>query len=286
MKISKNTLNELERLAKNGNSEIVYKALQNLTLDEVGDLLLNVNETAPSLRGVLPQMASNEVQINWTGTSGGALLQQSSAFVNSTSSNYELLTGQRLEGACILDYGCGWGRLIRLMYKFSSPERIYGCDAWDVSLNLCKDNRILASLSLCEEVPQDAPFPGMEFDLIYSFSVFTHLSERTAKAVISSLRKCISPKGLVAVTIRPLEYWDAHDPAQSLVDVNKMKQAHLSGGFAFSPHNRAPIDGDITYGDTSMSIDYIAKNWTGWTVAGEARNGCDPWQIIVFLRPV
>lgn len=280
------TFNNLEHLAGSGDAEKVFEALRQLPLKDLGELLLDADRAPSALRNILPRMASDEVQRNWTGTSGHALLKQSLSFVETVASTYASITGKPLDGARILDYGCGWGRLIRLMYKFSSPTLIYGCDAWDMSLDLCKKSGILAHLDKCEEVPVEAPFPGTEFDLIYAFSVFTHLSERTAKAVMSSLRRRVSPDGLAVITIRPLKYWDAHDPSQNLANIAKMKQSHLSYGYAFTPHVRAPIDGDITYGDTSMTVDYIAKNWAGWSVATEKSNAADPYQQLVFLKPV
>ena len=33
-------------------------------------------------------------------------------------SGYAAITGKKLENASVLDYGCGWGRLIRVLYKF------------------------------------------------------------------------------------------------------------------------------------------------------------------------
>jgi hypothetical protein len=52
------------------------------------------------------------------------------------------------------------------------------------------------------------------------------------------------------------------------------------------PHNRPPIDGEVTYGDTSMSLEYIARNWNGWHVVGTDYNLVDPYQLVVFLTPV
>jgi len=252
----------------------------------VGELLLDVPQSCPALRAVLPGMPSEDVQISWTGNAGPALLQQSLGFVETASSAFQSLTGRPLDGARILDYGCGWGRLIRLMYRFSEPDRIHGCDAWDHSLELCRAHGIRAHLSLCEEVPKDAPFPGVTFDLIYAFSVFTHLSERTARAVATVLRRCVDPGGLLVVTIRPQEYWDVHPQQQSVVDTARMKRDHASRGFAFAPHNRPPIDGDVTYGDTSIAIGYIEKNWPGWSVSRHQIDRVDPYQQLVFLRPV
>jgi hypothetical protein len=65
-----------------------------------------------------------------------------------------------------------------------------------------------------------------------------------------------------------------------------MKADHAARGFAFTPHERAPIDGEVTYGDTSMSIEYIRRSWPGWEVRQHLINPVDPCQVTVFLRPV
>lgn len=49
------------------------------------------------------------------------------------------------------------------------------------------------------------------------------------------------------------------------MDATKMIAKHNSSGFAFAAHNRPPIDGEVTYGDTSISLDY-KKFMADWTV--------------------
>lgn len=276
---------ELEQQAKKSEDEL-YQALQKMTLEDLGVLFLEPLENYPYLNAILPSMPAEETQVAWTGTSGRALLDQSLSFVRELARFYEQQTGKSLQQSTILDYGCGWGRLIRLLYKFTPPKNIYGCDAWEHSLQLCLDARVRANLKLCAEVPTSLPFEGVQFDLIYAFSVFTHLSEKTSQAVMRALRQHIAPQGLLAITIRPIEYWRAHDQKQNLVDVERMENEHRSRGFAFTPHCRPPIDGDVTYGDTSISCEYIAKNWGGWELVGDSLYPADPNQRIVFLTPL
>jgi len=57
-------------------------------------------------------------------------------------------------------------------------------------------------------------------------------------------------------------------------------------GFAFTPHKRPKVDGEVTYGDTSFSIEYIQKNWTDWKVIDYIVNCADPYQSLVYLQPV
>lgn len=64
-----------------------------------------------------------------------------------------------------------------------------------------------------------------------------------------------------------------------------MHTRHLESGFAFIPYHREPIDGDVTFGDTSISLDYVRRNWTEWHLAGHETYRADPYQLVLFLRP-
>lgn len=115
----------------------------------------------------------------------------------------------------MLDYGCGWGRLIRLLYKYTPPARIYGVDPWDKSIDICKESGIRADLAVSDYLPKTLPFEGKKFDLIYAFSVFTHLSERAATMALAACRERIKNDGMMVITARPLSYWDYHVHAQN-----------------------------------------------------------------------
>src|SRR5690349_14500534 len=115
-----------EFAAKTGIDQALDR-LRELCLDDFGEFMFGLPfADFPNLSSVLPGMASEEVQRNWTGNSGLALLQQTTGFVRSVSYNYDKLLGNHLAERTILDFGCGYGRILRLMYYFSSPKRIWG----------------------------------------------------------------------------------------------------------------------------------------------------------------
>lgn len=263
----------------------IFSALRSMPIDVVADVLNYVPAEYARVRAALPAMAAEDVQISWTGSAGYPLLMQSCAFVRALESGYRRFNGRGLDDLTVLDFGCGWGRLIRLMYKFTAPENIYGCDPWERSIELCKQSNLQAHLAVSDYLPVSLPFQLTRFDLIYAFSVFTHLSERAAQTAIAACRKAVKDDGMMVITVRPLSYWDHHDEAQSKVDREQMKQDHVARGFAFTPHQRQAVGGDITYGDTSISLEYIRTNWTDWEIAGIDCFLQDPFQTLVFLRP-
>jgi SAM-dependent methyltransferase len=259
----------------------IPKLFRPIPLDAFGKLLLQVPESLSNLRRFLPRMASSDVQHEWTGNHGDALLLQSVAFIEALVAGFRDLTGRVIEGAKVLDYGCGWGRLLRLLYKYVPCDRLYGVDPWDQSIARCRECGLRCHVAQSDYVPRSLPFRE-RFDLIFAFSVFTHLSEKTAMAVQQTLRESLTDDGVLAITIRPKEYWRVHEHGRL---ARRMIPLHERTGYAFVPHNLPPIDGEITYGDSSLTLDYIRGRWPRWSIAAVDWNLVDPYQLIVFLRP-
>ena len=159
--------------------------LRQLGLEHFGELLWSMPNTIfPKLSGLLPRMASPSVQRSWTGNDGAVLLKQSAEFVRSLAYNFTSISGLSLEAARILDYGCGYGRLARLMYKFAPEERVIGVDPWTQSVQISVEDG-LRNVYLSDYLPSTLPVAG-KFHLIYAFSVFTHLSKRATLQAIES----------------------------------------------------------------------------------------------------
>jgi SAM-dependent methyltransferase len=239
-----------------------------------------------SLSSLLPRMAPDEIQDNWTGAHGYSLLRQTLDFVRSVNFNFADITKRSLRQAQILDFGCGYGRIARLMYYFTAPNRLFCVDPWDESIRLCKECNMLGNFFISDYVLRSLPFENRDFDLIYCFSVFTHLSEKTATAALQTLRRYVAPGGLLVLTVRPEEYWTAAQLDSSCVrSRQEILREHREKGFAFVPHRRAPIEGEVTYGDTSFTISWLVRSFPMWRFVTYDRSLDDPLQVVLFLSP-
>lgn len=284
-RITSDILDDIESAYAENRITNILAELRRLSLDDFSLVTLAAPlEAYPEISKTLPAMAAPDVQQSWTGSSGLPLLRQSVNFIRTVQQRSLEFTGASLSGKSILDYGCGYGRLLRLMLYYCDAEKLTGCDPWEKSINLCKKAGIACRLDVTDYLPERLPYNEASFDLIFSFSVFTHTSRRAAETALKALRPIIRPNGLLVLTIRPVEYWD-HNKSIEAEKKEQLIRAHNAEGFAFRPHNRGAIDGDITYGDTSMTFGALAALAKGWKIVAYDRLLDDPYQAIVVLEP-
>ena len=260
-----------------------FSALRSLGLEDFGDVLWNMPSTDyPKLSAVLPKMTPEKITKQWTGATGRHLLEQSVRFVRSCAENFTRISGDTLENKKILDFGCGYGRFLRLFSYYSNE--IYGVDAWEVSLNHSRTagfNKLKKVDAVCDKIPFDD-----KFDFLFAFSVFTHLSEESTIAALNALRKSASYGAILAITIRPIEFWKESAKGRthlnpSLFNLETRLEEHRQKGFTFLQDENVNH-----YGDTSITIEWINSKTSGWKIEGIDRSLNDSLQRYVFLRAI
>jgi len=289
-------LRELESILARIDSQVtglspedLQRQFEQIPLDILGQIQIDQPAGFSNILRSLPVMPAAEIQESWTGSSGHTLMRQSVMFVKTVVSAYHAIARRPLGQGNVLDFGCGWGRLIRLLYKYVPANRIYGVDPWDRSIEICRETGVKANLSVSDYIPRSLPTPkDLKFNFIMAFSVFTHLSQKVTRICGETLRDHLTDDGILAITVRPREYWGfvGQDPASPLSPeaIETLLSAHDQNGFAFSPHHREKIEGEVTYGDTSMTLDFIESNFEGLDIVGVESNEVDLLQIIVFLK--
>jgi len=184
------------------------------------------------LMSLLPTMAPAAAQEQWTGSSGTTLLAQSVSAMRSMESLHARHRGSSLHRKRILDFGCGWGRLLRLALYYADPDSLHGVDPWDESIRLCREHRVPGEIRQCEYLPANLPVSS-PFDVAFAFSVFTHLSERAMLYALKALRQSAAPGATLFFTIRPVEYWRHHQQFHTK-SRDQLLEEHATKGFAVS----------------------------------------------------
>ncbi len=80
----------------------------------------------------------------------------------------------------ILEFGCGYGRLTRYLFTLAPQAEIFGCDVSARDIAFCSRTYPKGHFSVNQPTPP-LHLPDAQFDFIFSYSVFTHLSEANHK---------------------------------------------------------------------------------------------------------
>lgn len=283
-------LQRIERALPHTSPDDMPTLFDFIPLEVFGAIEIDAPKAFPNLVSWLPKMVSDEAQEAWTGSSGHVLLKQSVSFIRIVTAAYVNATGRSLKDAHVLDFGCGWGRLIRLLYKYVPANRIYGVDPMEASLQQCRDAGLRGTFFKSDYIPRALPTPaGLRFDFIFAFSVFTHLSEKVTRIALGTLAEHLSADGLLAITVRPREYWPfiaGHNKSFDEQQVADLVERHDHLGFAFAPHRGQEIEGEVIFGDTSMTLDYLRDACPRLSVTGVEWSEADPYQLIVLMKRI
>ena len=104
----------------------------------------------------------------------------------------------------VLDFGCGCGRVLRHLRLFERV-RIHGTDSNPAAIAWCDQHLDFAEFGTNRLEPPTR-YRDRSFDLIYAFSVFTHLTETLQLAWMREMRRILKPGGWLIVTLHGDHY--------------------------------------------------------------------------------
>jgi SAM-dependent methyltransferase len=150
----------------------------------------------------LPAWPAEEIQKTYTGTSGLPLMQSTLRFVETLEHAGAFGT----PGWRGLDYGCGWGRIASVLLTRGEPAQLDLCDAWPRTIALLRGAGFANRVFAVAEVMADGDMPEAAYDLVYAYSVFTHLRRDAFENNIRLLRRTLRPGGGFYFTVRHADF--------------------------------------------------------------------------------
>ena len=149
--------------------------------------------------------------------------------------------GTRLEDmGCILDFGCGCGRVTRRLAGL--PGEVRGSDVDGPAVDWCRENLTFATFTENELEPP-LPFPAEDVDFVYAFSVLTHLPVPVQHAWVDELARVLRPGGLLLVSTHGDALPRAPEPRRARVVRARRGRRPLRGGGRHEPVHGLPSAG-------------------------------------------
>jgi 2-polyprenyl-3-methyl-5-hydroxy-6-metoxy-1,4-benzoquinol methylase len=232
--------------------------------------------TIPSLKTLLPGMPPDDVQLLFSGDKGVPVLREGFSAYALFRDLYESHVGPIADCAGVMDFGCGWGRIIRFFLKDVDPSRLFGVDPAEEVINLCRSSNRWCAFDQIQTKPPTR-FQDSTFDLIYSFSVFSHLSEEMQQMWLLELRRVLKAGGLMIATTRSREFIEHCGKIRQLKDLALMHRGPRSSASAFlntekhlSEFDKGTYcfsqlvhEGEWSYwGEAAIPKGYVENNWS------------------------
>lgn len=179
--------------------EDYYPLFRDVSEDDWWNLWL-AYAASPESRDDLPGFPPAEIQQRlhgtvWEGAIRGALALRYLAFRFVRN----VVMRPIVPSLQVLDFGCGWGRLARVLLRDVHTGNLHGTDVDEEVIGIARQLLPQAHFSTNQRLaPLD--HPADRFDLVFANSVFSHLAEPNFAFWIDELARVTRPGGLVIVT--------------------------------------------------------------------------------------
>lgn len=163
----------------------------------------------------------------------------------------------------ILEFGCRDGRLTRYFFDLAEEASVFGCDVALKELKKCR-RRFPQGHFVHNRTRPPLPFENNRFDFIFSYSVFTHLTENNQKDWLRELSRILKPGGVMMHTVhsyeclRRLDFFSPEAIEKYELPEKDVAKFIQSG----RPYHYAIDNKEMPeYGVTIIDKDYVSKMW-------------------------
>jgi len=207
----------------------------------------------------LPEWPSSETQSIFVGASGEKALDEAFRF-------YEVIrdsAGGLKSDTNVLDFGVGWGRIIRCFYKNVSAQNLHGVDVDPAILEESKRTGVKGDL---QQICNDGvlPYADKSMDVAYAFSVFSHLSEKSASHWINELMRVLKPGGTMVFTSTNLHFLNICRACKEKTDDRNPYELYYAGLFE-DPHAAIAAYENGEHTHAAVGSRFLDKSFYGWS---------------------
>lgn len=222
----------------------------------------------------VPSLPCDELQRSFVGSAGEPALREGFRFYEVCRQRAAGLGLEITDDTRILDFGVGFGRMMRFWLRDVPSDNLYGVDVDPEMIDVCRDLFGVCHFSTVDSHPPSS-FPDSSFHLIYAYSVFSHLSEDAGTAWIKEFARILKAGALLMGTTHSRRFIDYcaslrgkeleslwHKAlATSFVDVRGSLATYDAGGFLYAPNGGGKYRDASFYGDALFSKLFIERHW-------------------------
>ncbi len=247
--------------------------------DEAWLDILIASLRVPEIDGVtMPLFPDEGLQREIHGHSGEVSIHEAHSFFREVKSYCDYAGRPIAPHRRLLDFGCGWGRVLRLFMKDIEPANLFGTDSTGRFLGHARRCNPALTFLPCDPTPPLVLAPET-LDYVISWSVFSHLDEFYATRWVEEFHRLLRPGGLVLITTQSrrfiqfcsemrvrrasgirLEHPWYEACADSFLDEHAANSRYEAGHFLHHSPTQPPAL-SAHYGEALIPRGYIVRNW-------------------------
>jgi SAM-dependent methyltransferase len=246
----------------------------------------------------LPGFPDTRLQAQFVGSSGYHALREGFQFYQVVKQRCASLGYPISPTTRILDFGVGWGRIVRFFLKEVPSENIVGVDVDPDVVKICRETIREGQYEVVSPGPPTHLKSG-SVDLIYAYSVFSHLAEEVHMKWVREFARLLRDGGLVFATTQKrsfIEYCNnltedklINDWHRSLVKSFRPLDVTLArydrGEFIYEPTGGGGVRDASFYGEAAVSERYVEEHWTPYLKKLAFDSDTLPQALIVAQKP-
>lgn len=245
-----------------------------------------------------PGFPEEAIQAQFVGSHGKVALNEAFNFYTEVKDYCNALGVTLVPESKVLDFGVGWGRILRFFLKDVSMGNLYGVDVDPTIIKVCQDTGIPGYL---HQINPEGPLPYSDntFDLVYACSVFFHLAEGVHIKCLKEIARVLKPGGMFIATTRGREFINycaslSKDNAESawhkaLVNAfpepEKTLEEYDAGHFVYAVTGGGDYRPGDFYGEAVIPKSYVENVWTEYFNFRDFVD--DPkrfWQALIVMQ--
>jgi SAM-dependent methyltransferase len=158
----------------------------------------------------------------------------------------------------ILDFPCGYGRVLRFLKVRFPNAKIVGCEIDPMAVEFCK--RVFSIKAIISDENLDTVSIPEQFDLIWCGSLVTHLDEKRTSKILQFFYEHLAPGGICLITTHgrtSLEWM--HSKPEAYVGLSASARQKLLSEFHERGFGYADYESTAGYGISVVSHERMAK---------------------------
>ena len=218
----------------------------------------------------MPRFPTKDIQNQFVGSNSKHALFEAANFYKLVK-NYASIFGNKIEpGIKVMDFGCGWGRLLRFLWKDVLETDLYGVDVDPCIINICKETQVPGKLYTIKS-RGSLENSADSINLVLAYSVFSHLPEDIFVHWMRELSRVASPGCIFVFTVQARRFLESiislksknhesrwHSSLANFADsAPQLLNDYDQGRFVYLPTGGGGIRTADVYGEAIIPITFI-----------------------------